>query len=381
MKKIKKFLLWYLLLNKRFLKKPGMWVILIIIPLLVLALNFVSREESGILRIALAAENSKDSFALQVIDDITEDNRLINFTVCGTPTEAENLVKTNKADSAWIFPDDMGEKLDLLIRDNKKTEIIRIVEREESIPLMLAREKLCGAVYKNCSSSLYIKFIRQNVSQLDDTDDAKLLEYYNAINANGNLFDFSYANPNHSTKDATETGYLMTPVRGLMAVMLVLCGLAAAMFYMQDDAMGTFAWINQKTKPLVAAVFHIIPISLTAATMLISLYFSGLWVNLVREVVILLLYTLCTALFCMIIRLILGSIKMLSAATPVIIMLFAVICPVFIDIKVLRPIQYLFPTFHYLGAVHNDRYILFMVIYAAVCAFVYFIISKILRKA
>lgn len=379
MKKIRKLLLWYLLLNKRFLKKIGLWAILIIIPLLTVALNIVSLEDNGIISIALAAEDKNDKLVSNIISEIKDDNRLIRFVVLGTPADAERLVREGTVDAAWIFPDNLAQKLNNFVND--KQSVIRILEREETVPLMLSREKLSGVIYKNCSSSLYLKYARENVAELNSVSDEKLMEYYNGIKSDGDLFEFAYTNEAHSTKDATETGYLLTPVRGLMAIMLVLSGLAAAMFYTVDDKNGTFAWISQKAKPLIAGAFHLIPVSLTAASMLISLYLSGFWVGSLRELLIAFLYTLCVTVFCMTVRLICGSGKTLGAITPIMMLIFIVVCPVFLDIKVLRPIQSLLPTFHYLSAVHNNRFILFMAIYAAIGSAVYFLLSKILRKA
>lgn len=379
MLKIKKLLLWFLLLNKRFLKKVGLWAILIIIPLLTVALNIVSLEDNGIITVALAAENKNDALANEVINQIKQDNRLMRFLVSNTPDDAERLVKEGEVDAAWIFPDNLAEKLSEFVTDRQS--IIRILEREETVPLMLAREKLSGVVFKNYSPSLYIKYVRENVNELSFVSDERLMEYYNSIKSNGDLFEFSYTNENHSTKDATEAGYLLTPIRGLMAIMLVLSGLAAAMFFEADDKSGTFALIGQNAKPFVAGVFHLIPVSLTAISMLVSLYLSGLWVGLFRELLIAFLYALCITVFCMILRLICGSGKVLGAVTPIIMLLFIVICPVFLDIKVLRPIQAFLPTFHYLSAVHNNKFILIMVIYAVFGSMIYFLLSKILKKA
>lgn len=375
---LKKILLWFLLLNKRFLKKPGLWAILIIIPLLVVAFNAVALQDSGIITVALATEDKNDSLANEIIEDIKKDNRLIRFVV-STPDEAEVLVKDGKADAAWIFPENLAIKLGDFVED--KQSVIRILEREETVALMLAREKLSGAVFKRYSPTFYVKYIRERFNELDSVSDEKLMEYYNGIKSDGELFEFSYTNETHSTKDAVETGYLLTPVRGLMAIMLVLSGLAAAMFYITDDKSGTFSWISQKAKPFIAGVFHLIPIALTAVAMLVSLYFSGLWVGFFREILIAFLYVICITVFCMTVRLICGSGKILGAITPLLMLLFIVICPVFLDIKLLRPIQRFLPTFHYLSAVHNNKFIIIMVIYAAVGSVVYLLLSKILKKA
>ena len=379
MTKFKKLFLWYLLLNKRFLKKVGLLVILIIIPLLSLALNLIATEDSGIITVALAAENQNDPLTKKIVSEITADNRLIRFLLPESSADAENLVKEGGCDAAWILPDDLTKKLNNFVL--KGESVARILEREETLPLMLAREKLSGVLFKTCSSTLYIKYSKEKLPGLSPLSDKELMEYYNKTKSKGDLFEFSYTNESLSVKDATETSYLVTPVRGLMAIMLVLSGLAAAMFYSADDKKGTFAWVSQRAKPLVAGVFHLIPVSLTAAAMLISLYFSNLWVGFFRELLIIFLYLICITVFCMTVRLLCGSGKTLAAVTPLLILSFTVICPVFLDIKILHPIGQFLPTFHYLSAVHNNKFIGVMVIYALVGSGVYFLLSKILRKA
>ena len=380
MRKIKKLFLWYLLLNKRFLKKPGLWAILIAIPLLVVALNIVSMQQSGVIRVGIAAENNSDPLTAEIIKDLTKENRLIHFILYKTPSEAEEMMNMGKVDETWIFSDNMEKGLDEFLSSGKS--VVKILEREETIPLMLARQKLSGIIFKKCAPSFYINYVRRTFPELDKVPDEKLIHYYDEVKVQGEeLFEFSYANSSQSTNDATKAGYLMTPVRGLIALMLFLSGLAAAMFYTDDDKSGTFAWIGDRVKPLVAGVFHLIPISLTALSMLISLYFSGLWVGFLREFLILVFYVISLTAFSMLIRLILKSNKVIGAATPIIMLLFVFICPVFVDIQLLRPIQNFIPTYHYLAAVHNDKYVIIMLLYAVICAMVYFLLSKIWRKA
>lgn len=380
MQKIKKLFIWYLLLNKRFLKKPGLWAILIVIPLLVAALNIVAFQDNGVVNIALAAEDKNDPLTKEIIDEITKENKLIRFTVSKTPEQAEELMELGKVDAVWIFSNNMEQGLGEFLTSNKS--VIKIWEREETIPLMLARQKLSGVVFEKYSPAFYINYVRRIFPEMDNVSDDKLVEYYNEVKVQGDeLFEFYYLNSNQSTADVTKSGYLMTPVRGLIALMLLLSGLAAAMFYTEDDKNGTFAWIGTRVKPFVAGVFHIIPVSLTAVSMLISLYFSGLWVGFSRELLTIVLYVLSVTTFSMLLRIVLKSNKIIGTAIPVMMLLFMVICPIFIDLKILRPIQHFLPTFHYLLAVHNDKYVTGMVLYSLICGGIYYLLSKLWRRA
>ena len=140
MAQLKKLFLWYLLLNKRFLKKSGLLVILIIIPMLSFALNIVALEDSGIITIALATENKNDPQNQKVISEITKDSRFIKFLLSETSSDAENLVREGKCDAAWILPDNLTQKLSDFV--SKKQSVVRILEREETIPLMTSKKTL-----------------------------------------------------------------------------------------------------------------------------------------------------------------------------------------------------------------------------------------------
>ena len=50
---MRRFFLWYGLLTKRLLRRPGFWALLLCVPLLAGALAAVSKQESGVVTVAL----------------------------------------------------------------------------------------------------------------------------------------------------------------------------------------------------------------------------------------------------------------------------------------------------------------------------------------
>ena len=172
---MKRLTKWFWLLNKRLYKKAAFLVLLAMIPLLVLLLGIVSRQESGFVRVALSADRS-DPTAAEILDELNGSSALITFTETASAEEAQRMVRTGEADAAWIFPANLTEEIRAFAAVNGSREpVITVVEREQTVALRLSHEKLTSAVYKACSHALYLDFIRTNLSELDGLTDQELM--------------------------------------------------------------------------------------------------------------------------------------------------------------------------------------------------------------
>lgn len=371
---------WLFLLNKRLYKKVTFVLILLMIPLLVFGYSFLARQESGVLTIALAQEG-KDDTATAIMQELKESTNLIRFLICEATDTAEQMVSDGKADAAWIFADELENRIYRFVSDpSKHNAFVRIVERESSVPLMLSREKLSGAVFGCCSRALYLSYIREHVREMDDVSDETLMEHYDSISADTDLFEFSSMEGTVNPQEKQEDNYLLTPVRGLLAVVMVLSGMATAMYYIRDDLSGTFSWVPEQKKAFVELGYQMISACNVAVVIVLALIASGLSVSLGREVLAILLYGICTALFCMTLRRICKRLTVLSMLLPLLIVVMLVVCPVFFDIAKLRQLQYIFPPSYYVHGVYSDRFLLQMCIYCLVLFALYILAGMLRRK-
>jgi len=377
---MKQILKWFLLLNKRLYKKISFLLILLLIPVLVFGYSNVAQESSGVLTVALA-QTGEDAMASDVIDTLTSENSLVRFLACDTPEQAKQLVNGGEADAAWIFPEEMEEKVYRFIQTQTRANaFIQVVEGQSTVPVILAREKLSGAMFAHCTRALYLSYIRENVPQLQDTSDAELLAYYDAILVDGDFFEFSFMDASAPAQEAQEANYLLTPVRGLLAVVTVLSGLAAAMYYIRDDRAGTFAWIPERRKAGAEFGCQIICVLNVTAVILISLAISGLSASLGREVLIAILYAICVALFSMTVRRICGKLSVLGTVLPLLVVVMLVVCPVFFDLGMLRVFQYIFPPTYYINAQYSDRFLMLIGVYILALLAVYYLTGKVLHR-
>lgn len=375
---MKKLLQWVWLLNKRLLKRPVFLIILLLIPALVLGYGSVANEQSGMLTVVLAQEGD-DPLATQVMEDLKESSQLIAFKILPSPEAAVEQVRLGKADSAWIFPDELAEKAEIFAADpGENNAFVRVVEREDNVMLMLAREKLSGQLYELCARTVYMNFVRSHIPEMENASDEELLELYEKTDITTELFNFETADG--KVVELGQTNYLLSPLRGLLGVITVLCALAAAMYHIRDTQHGTFAWVPLHLRPLAELGCQMVAVVDIGIVSLVSLSLVGQTQNLLREILVLVMYGLCASVFAMMLRRLCGTVRALGAALPLLVVAMLLLCPVFFDLAAVKQLQFLFPPTYYINAVIADRYLWYMPVYTLICGGVYLLAGKVLRR-
>jgi hypothetical protein len=364
---------WFYLLEKRLFKRPFFLLLLAAVPLLVVALTLVSGQDSGILRIALYQEDSQDPVSASVVAKLTEGDSIIQFVLYDSAEAAAQSVSDGISDGAWIFSGNLTEKLGLFLKGANATAV-RIVEREDTVFLQLAREKLFSALYSPLSYQIYREFIQDQLNA--SVSEEELEAYYTSSEAQDSIIEFSFMNQDETVATAAEQNYLTAPIRGLLSLMILLVGLASAMYFTLDETQGSFVWLSARTRQPFAYLYHMIAIVDVAAVVYLSLYLAGVFTLWQRELPLMLLYCVASAGFCELVRRLLPRAETLGIATPLLLLLMLVLCPVFLNVRRLRPLQYLLPPFYYLHGVHNQDYVYGLAVYTCGVYLLSFLVER-----
>lgn len=368
-----KAFMWFWLLTKRLYKKLTFLAILLLIPALVLGYGAAAKGDSGVITVVLA-QQEEDPVAEDIIRSLEGSSQLIRYEICGGAELAEEMVRGGKADMAWIFHGGLDAKLDKFVEQPKaKNAVVTVLLREDDVSLRLAREKLSGALYQVLSQRIYLSYIRENVPEFDGLSDEVLMEYYAGQEMSDTLFDFN--DPQDDLENVQSVHYLTAPVRGLLAVVVALCGMATAMYYVQDTQRGTFAWVSTGLRPGVELGCQLVSLANVTAVVMLALVLTGQTGSFLVELAAALLYCLCCAAFSMALRRLCGSLRILAMLLPLLVVLMLVLCPVFFDLSALRPFQYLLPPTYFIQGVHNAKYLLYMMGYTGICLGVYGVIG------
>lgn len=367
---------WFAMLNKRLYKKASFIAVLLLIPVAVISFSVLAKEESGFATIIVAQENKEDRVSSEIVNELVNDRGLLLFKEAESPEQAINTIEKGEADIVWIFPADMTDGIDRYL--DGEDAFIRIIERDSNVVAKVAREKFAVIVYKHCAKANYIKYIRTHFEELEDMSDTELFKYYNEFDPGEELFLFG--SPEGEFQRVESSGYLLSPVRGLLSVVVMLCGIAAALYYLSDEKKGTFAGVPMQKKPAVKFGCILIAVFNTVVVMMVSLALSGLCTVWYRELAATLLFILCCTSFCYLLLELFGSIKTIGALLPVLVIAMIAICPIFFDFRSVQYIQLLFPPTYYINAIRSDRFFLYMIGYAVLTTGAGYFVYRFIRK-
>lgn len=355
---MRRIAVWYFLLNKRFLKKYSFLLILCLVPLIVAGMRMASQEESGIVRIALCQSNPEDELSAKIVRQLTERDSILQYVLCETEEEARTLVETFEVDVAWIFPEDLEQSLRETALSKHVGPVVKVVEREDDSLLIFSRKILSTALYPDFSYEVYKDFVRDDM-ELGQLSEEELRAAYERTLVEGALFRMVYLDG----EPVEEDNYLMAPIRGILAIWLVLCGLAGSMYFIQDEQRGTFSRMTVWRRLWTAFGMHAVLLSDAVIVLLVSCAAAGVFTVWKREILSALLLACCTAVFCNLLRMVCRTMARLGSCIPILLIGMMILCPVFINIRQFKAVQYLMPPYYYLKSIHSTYYLYGMIVY------------------
>lgn len=374
MKKVSKIFLWLTLMNKRLLMKISFLVILCCIPFLVIGVNYMTKQESGMLKVVICREDAGDELATEIVKVLKNHENMLQFMETNSVEEAEKLVQSGKADAAWLLPADLqGEIEAYLSNDIKEEGIIKVIEKEDNVALHLSREILFGGLYKAVSYALYTQFVTQELLPSENISEEKLLEHYAKTDIEGNLFEFYFLD---GEKGDANTSYLLFPMRGLLALIIALSGLALGLYFMQDEQNGVFTWMPLNKSVWGSWLYQMPGLLDVGVIVIAALWIAGIFINWVTELVLMMLYLFMVAGFSDVVRRLCGKSVRLGAVIPMLMLVMLALSPIFMGAIDAKPIQILLPPYYYLNALHNKSYWIWMLVYIVIVYLVDYLLLR-----
>ncbi len=376
-KGFKKIILWYYLLSKRLFKKAGFLIILAVIPVLTLAFSVMAESsDSGLFRIATCLKDPNDKAALEVLKDIEQGSDVISFIRTDNEAQLINMVESGKADAGWVFEENFKLKLTKYSKD-KLTKLITVYEAEYSSINSLSREKIYAALYPKISYDIYVKYTYELLPEHKYTE-KELRDLYLVFAEDEELFEFKFLDS--IQPDIETANYLTAPLRGLLTAVMLLCGMAAAMYYLKDEERGTFSWLATKRRyfALFGSVLSALIISGVFVTL--ALILSGLYTNPLTETVTMLLFILASTGFCSLLASVFKKISFFSILIPIVLVSVIAFCPVFFNINFLPVVSLILPPRYYLYSINNFNLSLQLMVYSVVSILLGYAVFTLMRK-
>ena len=347
----------FILLNKRLYKQATYVILLLMIPIAVFAFKGAAGSDSNLMRIGVFAEDENSESARKLISELSAVREEIGFTEYSSEADVIKDVTSAKLDEAWVVPAGIDESFKRLASGRQPKDTIKVYIREEGVTHLFMQELLESKAFKIYAPEVFTNYASESYEDMEGLDDFKNTFYDKAP---GNSI-FSYSRLD-DIKGAEEN-YLLMPVRGLLAILLLITSFAASIFYMEDTDNGLFIYWHSRFKNLRALGYYGVVMFNSAVLVLLALFLAGINVGVVTEIVNMILYCLAVILFSMIFKMIFNSTKTIGVIMPLVVIMSIVLSPVFIDITGLRAVERLVPSFYYLMSTYDRHYTWQMVAY------------------
>lgn len=362
----------FAMLLKRLFKRPVFLALLALIPALTLLYSAASQESAGMVTVALAQDDREDALAARIIAALPENSRIILFLPCESREDAARLVAAGKADCAWVFHPNTEENIRAFLRSrSQKDALVTVYQRQGNALLLLARERLNAQLYTCIAQELYLARLTQESAALAALSQEELMAFWENTQIPGELFAFSQSQGQPPTDN-----YLLSPLRGLLAVTVLLGALANALFVTRDEEAGTFAFLPHRLGWLPEFAGGLCSGVTLCAGVFVSLALAGIPECPLREAACLLGLALSCTTFSMTVRRLAPRVSTMAALLPVLICVTLVACPVFFPIRSLRWLSALLPVGLYLNAATGAASPLWLVAHSLAC----FLIARLPRR-
>ncbi len=366
---MRKFFLLIALLSKRLYKKASFIFILAVLVGATVGAGAMLSQESSMVEIAVVLPQENSQTAQGVVNSLKSSTAIVNYTIC-TEKEALNLLKSGRVDAVWQFEEYLDSAIEKYIQSGNNTAPIKVYSREQSIFVNLTLERLYAELYPLIARQYYLSYGHENFSI---EDESYYLSIYDEMPRNRDIFEYSYYN--NSAESAGKTSYLVSPLRGILAVILTLCALSCALYFMHDCDIGNMDRTPINRRWGMQALYALTGSANIALFVLAALYFSGITMPITQEITAMLLFILASVGFALSVSGLAGKTVRLAGVLPILVITMLAVCPVFLNLEI-KYVSSLFPAYWYLNAVYNPSKMSGLAIYAAIMLALSFVLWR-----
>ncbi len=286
-------------------------------------------------------------------DVLADGETLFSFYQSSSPDALRAEVARGTAECGYLIPSDLFEQL----RSGNRRELITLLTSPRTTMSDVINETLFANIFQRLSGQVFLRYLTKKSAVAEyypkAFTDQDVEELYQKYLTNGSTFSFTYDNTVNEFHYGT-TAVLTQPLRGLFAVLILLCGFVGALSYYQAAEHPVFARVSVRVVRIVVPMLFACILSLVCLFGMpgvpgIDHSLTGLLLESSR----LLLYALICLVFLFLITTLIPYRGILYALFPLYLMGCLIFSPIFLDaaqfLPQLKTISYFFlPTWYLL---------------------------------
>lgn len=354
---MRQWLTWLFFLGKRQWKRPVFVLLLVALPLASGLLFTAQRSEENTLPVALFCEKP-DSMTERALQAMCEDGGIFQFYRCESENQVLRDVASRKAECGYVFPNDLEAKME----KGKASRSVGAFSSPSSVAAYLAHEVVYSKLFAEYAEDAFVKYVSDS-SLFAEMNPAELYEEaeeaYRDSRESGRAFSFVFERLTEGTHQESKVeNTVIAPVRGFLAVFVLLGGLMGAVDSRKDERRQVYLAASPSLRTWIPMMAVAIPVALMAVSAGISLVAAGLSTGVLRETALLLAYVGMVTAFGSLLADLLRLETLLYACIPVLVMGSFLFSPVFLRLgsflPIFRVLEKVFLPTYYLNAAGGD---------------------------
>lgn len=390
---MKKYITWFRLYCKRLLKRPSFLILLIFLPLCTIALTQISKTSDSSIQVGIFIDTKQaDTLAMKTLERIKDYDGVIRFHIYNTKEDFIHEVKIGTVDCGYLFPDNLEDAL----QSGGSEGQIQVLSKPDSASTKLITETIYGIVIQDYSFTILNDYVTDDkvFKEMDAasvTDELK--DFYQLYRSNGKTFsfEFRYGTDGNSenvvessdSPDKSQLSYLMLPIRGMLAVFMLVAGFSGGLMWYTDKQNGIFQQVQGKLSTYLQYMIIWIPTFITGILSIVCIYLCGLGTHPLHEIFSMILYSFAVTAFCSLVRCLIQSQIVYACALPVFAMISLIACPVFTDfslyIPALKILRAILVPYYYLNAPGTMEQLLSLAIVSIIFSVLVWIVPRSIR--
>ena len=323
------------LIQKRLIKSPAFLAVLALILLFAVLIGQLSTNGGGgLVRVGFLAP-SGDKALEQIAKQLEEQKELMVCTRYQDEKELLSAVEEGREDAAWVFYPDYTDRCRAFLDEGRA--VVRCYEKESGTALNLAREKMFSYLFDQVSRDIFAGRMEE-LSGVKPTDD-EIARYYEQDVKSDHLIVFY----DLDDRLMNEESVVLSPLRGLLSLLVLCGGMAAAVTLALDEKRGVFTVLPGKRAAAFRVLSVFYPLIDLSVVMYAALAALGLLTDPAYEILLCLCAVIAQAGLCdFLLNLLRRPLPVALSLLPLIFLTLSA-APVFLNVRALRGIGYLLP--------------------------------------
>ncbi len=337
--------IWFFLSVKRWLHHKGFAAVLLAMPAVLWGIQRMEPKETEKIQIGVASEDQ--GLGAEIAESLSQADSegMFEFVLYPEEEKLKEAVSARKAECAYLFPEDLEQKL----REGNSRRSITVYTAPSTVLEPLAGEVVFAALAARYNGIILQDYIE---AQAEETDSGKketapgreeTLFWYHTYLENGSTFRFEYqvlegeelSDPVRDIEEAEETGTLtkkqIFPVRGLIGIFVFLSAFFSACSLKEDEKKGLFFPLPFYERLLCKGAALAAPVFLSVCAGLISLFAAGDFQGIGLEIGALAACGFFSVMYGAAVSIAVPKAEVLAMMIPALALGLLLVCPVFID--------------------------------------------------